>query len=290
MSFATTLSDAFMVVFQRSTPATAEEIAAKAEEDRDDAAAAGPIAIRKVGLDALMPALAQGFDDLHELRTDQITMAVIFPLCGLVVAGVVADRALLPFLFPAASGFALIGPLATLWYAALSRGRELYGEDAAGRHPLHIFFGPRGRSLRILGGVAILLFLLWNGAAGLIYHLTLGTSPEKPDAFFLVRVLTTAAGWEMIVIGCGVGAIFALIAVAIGCVSFPLALDRSVTASEAIRVSLDAVTRNPIFMLCWGLVIVTGLLIGAIPGLLGLAITLPVLGHSTWHIYRRIVA
>jgi uncharacterized membrane protein len=289
MSFASTLSDAFMVVFLRAPPETREEVEARVAEDRDDAASPGPIDIRTVGLNQLLPALREGFDDLRELRTDQITIAVLFPLAGLAVAGVVADRALLPFLFPAASGFALIGPLATLWYAALSRGRELYGEDAA-RHPLHIFFGPRGRSLRILGGVAILLFLLWNAAAGIIYHLTLGTSSEKPDAFFLVRVLTTHAGWEMIVIGCGVGVIFALIAVAIGCVSFPLALDKPVTAMEAIRVSLAAMAKNPVFMLGWGAVIVVGLVVGAIPGLLGLAVTLPILGHATWHVYRRIVA
>jgi uncharacterized membrane protein len=288
MSFATTLSDAFMVVFLRPPAATREEIAAKAAEERDDAASPWPITIRKVGLNDLLPALKAGFDDLRELRTDQITMAVLFPLAGLAVAGVVADRALLPFLFPAASGFALIGPLATLWYAALSRGRELYGDDATS-HPLNIFFGPRGRSLRLLGGVAILLFLLWNAAAGIIYHLTLGSSSAKPDAFFLVRVLTTPAGWEMTVIGCGVGVIFAVIAVAIGCVSFPLALDKPVTAMEAIQVSLEAMAKNPVFMLGWGAVIVVGLVIGAIPGLLGLAVTLPVLGHATWHVYRRIV-
>jgi uncharacterized membrane protein len=288
MSFAATLSDAFMVVFLRTPSATQEEVTAKVEEDRDDAASPWPIEIRKVGLGDLMPALKAGFEDLRELRTDQITIAVLFPLAGLAVAGVVADRALLPFLFPAASGFALIGPLATLWYAALSRGRELYGENAAA-HPLHIFFGPRGRSLRILGGIAIVLFLLWNAAAAIIYDLTLGSSSARPDAFFLVRVLTTTAGWEMAVIGCGVGVIFAVIAVAIGCVSFPLALDKPVTATEAIRVSLDAMARNPFFMLCWGAVIVAGLVIGAIPGLLGLAVTLPVLGHATWHVYRRIV-
>jgi uncharacterized membrane protein len=289
MSFATTLSDAFMVVFLRAPPETREEVAARVEEDRDDAASPWPITIRKIGLNDLVPALREGLDDLRELRTDQITIAVLFPLAGLAVAGVVADRALLPFLFPVASGFALIGPLATLWYAALSRGRELYGEDAAS-HPLQIFFGPRGRSLRILGAVAILLFLLWNGAAGIIYHLTLGTSSEKANAFFLIRVLTTRAGWEMIVVGCGVGVIFALITVAVGCVSFPLALDKPVTAMEAIRVSLDAMVRNPVFMLGWGAVIVVGLVIGAIPGLLGLAVTVPILGHATWHVYRRIVA
>jgi uncharacterized membrane protein len=288
MSFATTLSDAFMVVF-RVPPETHEEVAARVEEERDDAASPGPIEIRKVGLNDLVSALREGFDDLRALRTDQITIAVLFPLAGLVVAGVIADRALLPFLFPAASGFALIGPLATLWYAGLSRGRELYGEDAAA-HPVNLFFGPRGRSLRVLGGIAILLFLLWLAVAGVIYHSTLGTSSDKASAFFLTRVLTTTAGWKMIVIGCGAGIIFALIAVAIGCVSFPLALDKPVTAMEAIGVSLQAMARNPVFMLGWGVVIVVGLVIGAIPGLFGLAVTLPLLGHATWHVYRRIVA
>ena len=289
MSFASTLSDAFMVVFLRTPPETREEVAAKVAEEQDDAASPGPISIRTIGLDQLLPALKEGFDDLRELRTDQITIAVLFPLAGLAVAGVVADRALLPFLFPAASGFALIGPLATLWYAALSRGRELWGEDAAS-HPLHLFFGPRGRSLRMLGGVAILLFLLWLAVAGIIYHVTLGTSSEEPRAFFLTRVLTTSAGWEMIVIGCGAGIVFALVAVAIGCVSFPLALDKPVTAIEAIRISMSAMAKNPLFMLGWGVVIVVGLVVGAIPGLLGLAVTLPILGHATWHVYRRIVA
>jgi uncharacterized membrane protein len=287
MSFANTLSDALMVVFLRS-PDTKEEVAAQAAEEADDRASPWPIDVHHVGLGELLPILKAGFDDLRALRTDTLTIVVLYPLCGLIVAGVIADRALLPLLFPACAGFALVGPLATLWYAALSRARERASEGLA-EHTLHLFHGPRGRPLRILGGIAILLFLLWNGAAALIYEWTLGSSTAKPNAFFLVRVLTTGAGWEMAIIGCGVGVIFAVIAVAIGCVSFPLAIDRPVTAWEAIQVSTDAVRRNPIFMLSWGLVIVAGLVIGAIPGLLGLAITLPILGHATWHVYRRIV-
>jgi uncharacterized membrane protein len=289
MSFASTLSEALMVVFLRAPPETEEEIAARIETDRDEAASPWPIEVRRVGLNELLPILAAGFEDLRQLRTDTLTIAVIYPLCGLIVAGVAADRALLPFLFPVCAGFALIGPLATLWYAALSRARERTGEGMA-EHTLHVFRGPRMRPLRILGSVAVFLFLIWNGAAALIYEWTLGSSSERPNAFFLVRVFATSAGRHMAVIGCGVGVIFALIAVAIGCVSFPLALDKPVTAKEAIQVSLQAMARNPLFMLCWGAVIVAGLVLGAIPGLLGLAVTLPILGHATWHVYRRIVA
>ncbi|MBW4024001.1 MAG: DUF2189 domain-containing protein [Proteobacteria bacterium] len=288
MSFASTLSEAFFVVFQPARAETTEEVAAQIESDRDAAASPWPIEVRHIGLGALMPALKAGFEDLRALRTDQITIAVIYSICGLIVAAVIADRALVPFLFPACAGFALIGPLATLWYAALSRAHEQTG-DGKSEHAMRVFRGPRMKTLRILGGAAILLFLLWNGAAALIYEWTLGSSSAKPNSFFLVRVFTTGAGWELTIIGCGVGMIFAVIAVAIGCVSFPLAIDKPVTAWEAIQVSMQAMARNPLFMVCWGIVIVAGLLIGAIPGLIGLAVTLPILGHATWHVYRRIV-
>ncbi len=289
MSFINTLSDAFTVVFVHAKAETTEEIAAAAEKDRDEAAWPGPIEVRRIGLDKLLPALMKGFDDLRYCRTDALTIAAIYPLCGLLVAGVIADRQLVPFLFPACAGFALIGPLATLWYAALSRQRELTG-TAGAEETMHVFRGPRKRTLKVLGAIAICLFLAWNGAAAIIYELTLGSSTEEPNVFFLDRVLTTGAGWRMIVIGCGVGAVFAFITVAIGCFSFPLAMDRPVTTMQAIRTSLTAMRCNPLFILCWSAVIVAGLVLGALPGLIGLAVTVPVLGHATWHIYRNVVA
>ena len=127
MSFATTLSDAVTVVFRRAPPETQEEVAARAAEEADDRASPWPIEVHKVGLGELMPILRAGFEDLRELRTDTLTIAVIYPLCGLIVAGVIADRALLPFLFPACAGFALVGPLATLWYG---RAEPRAGADA----------------------------------------------------------------------------------------------------------------------------------------------------------------
>jgi uncharacterized membrane protein len=102
-------------------------------------------------------------------------------------------------------------------------------------------------------------------------------------------VLTTRAGWTMIVVGVGVGFLFALAVLAISVVSFPLLLDRDVGLRKAVTTSVRAVLTNPGPMAAWGLIVAGGLVLGSIPVLLGLIIVMPVLGHATWHLYRKVV-
>jgi uncharacterized membrane protein len=106
---------------------------------------------------------------------------------------------------------------------------------------------------------------------------------------FLRDVLTTPAGWAMIVLGIGMGFLFACLAFAISAVSFPLMVDRDATLGAAIGTSLSAVRANPGPMALWGLIVAAGLVLGSIPVLLGLIVVLPVLGHATWHLYRKLV-
>jgi len=108
-----------------------------------------------------------------------------------------------------------------------------------------------------------------------------------PD--FATRVLTTPEGWSLIIIGCGVGFLFAVVALCVSVVSFPLMLDRHATAIDAIRTSLQAVMKNPFAMAGWGLIVAMLLVIGSLPLFVGLAVVLPVLGHATWHLYRKVV-
>ena len=93
----------------------------------------------------------------------------------------------------------------------------------------------------------------------------------------------------LIVFGNGIGLLFAMIALAISVVSFPLIIDRHVTAGTAIMVSVDVVVHNPVVMAVWGFVVAMALLLGTLPALAGLVIVFPVLGHATWHLYRRVV-
>src|SRR6266849_5947294 len=109
-------------------------------------------------------------------------------------------------------------------------------------------------------------------------------------ADFARRVLTTPQGWWLIVVGCGVGLLFAVVALCISVVSFPLMLDRHAGAADAMVTSLRAVARNPVPMAAWGLIVAVLLVLGSLPLFLGLAVVIPLLGHATWHLYRKVIA
>ena len=133
------------------------------------------------------------------------------------------------------------------------------------------------------------IFLLWLLAGNLIYDVTLGPEPPVSIASFARDVFTTRAGWAMIVAGVGIGFLFALLVLAISVVSFPLLLDRDVGLAAAVWTSIRAVAANPGPMAVWGLIVAGSLVIGLIPAFLGLIIVIPLLGHATWHLYRKVV-
>ena len=115
--------------------------------------------------------------------------------------------------------------------------------------------------------------------------------PAPPDSItgFLSDVLATPRGWALIILGHAIGFVFAAIVLTTTVVAFPLLLDRDVGAYEAIHTSVRAVLANPIPMAAWGLIVAVLLIVGSLPVFAGLAIVLPVLGHATWHIYRKVV-
>jgi uncharacterized membrane protein len=245
---------------------------------------AAPATVRQLKLEDIWECLKLGFDDLRVCRTDALTIAFIAPMAGIFLATAVVIHAFLPFVFPICAGFALVGPMATLWFAALSRRRER-GDASA----LSAFTPDRLVAIQRLAAIAIMLFVIWNVTAGIIYGLTLGSSNEDTNAPFLQRVWETQAGWELIIAGCATGAVFAVLSLSVFFISFPLVLDRDISASQAIMISVQAMLHNPIFVLAWGAVVVAGLLGGAIPAMMGIVITLPTLGHASWHLYRKMV-
>jgi uncharacterized membrane protein len=145
-------------------------------------------------------------------------------------------------------------------------------------------------SIVLLGLLLVMIFVVWLLAAWAIYLATLGPQAPSSIGSFAQDVLTTPAGWTMAVVGMGVGFIFAVLVLTISAVSFPMLLDRDVGVGHAVRTSVRAVIANPGPMAIWGLIIAGGLLLGSIPLFLGLVIVLPVLGHSTWHLYRKVVS
>jgi uncharacterized membrane protein len=244
--------------------------------------------VRRIKPADLKGIVNRGFGDFGVCRTDVIFLCIFYPLIGLVLARTAAGYDMLPLVFPLASGFAIVGPLAAVGLYEISRRREL-GQPVNWATPFGVMASPSFGSIVLLGLLLAAIFVLWLVAASVIYRFTLGPQPPVSAAAFARNVFTTGPGWAMIIIGMGVGFLFALLAMSISVVSFPLLLDRNVDLGTAIRTSVRAVTENPAAMAAWGLVVAGGLVIGSLPLFIGLAVILPALGHSTWHLYRALV-
>jgi uncharacterized membrane protein len=247
------------------------------------------LAVRRVTLSDLREALARGLDDFAVFRTDVAFLCVIYPLVGLILARLVFGYGLLPLLFPLASGFALIGPVAAVGLYEMSRRREA-GMPAGWAAAFAVFRSPAIGSIILFGLLLMAIFLAWLSAAIAIYDATLGPELPTSAAAFAHDVFATDAGWTMIAAGIGVGFLFAALVLAISVVSVPLLLDREVGLVSAMLTSLRAVRVNPGPMAAWGFIVAAGLVLGSLPLFLGLIVVMPVLGHASWHLYRRVVA
>jgi len=244
--------------------------------------------VRKIGLSDLADALRLGWEDFKAIPTHAVVLCVIYPVIGLVLFRLVLGYSVLPLLFPLAAGFTLIGPFAGLGLYELSRRRER-GEEAAAWHVMDVLRAPSFGAILELGVFLLVLFGIWIATADAIYVATFGHAPAASIPDFAQRVLTTPEGWTLIIVGCGVGFLFAVVALCVSVVSFPLMLDRHATAIDAIWTSLQAVKQNPFAMAAGGLIVAALLVIGSLPFFVGLAVVLPVLGHATWHLYRKVV-
>ena len=245
--------------------------------------------VRRVPLSVLKDVLAKGFDDFVANRTDVVFLCLLYPLAGFVIAELTVGRHLLPFLFPLVSGFALVGPFAATGLYEMSRRRER-GLPVSWKDAFGVFASPSISPIFKLSLVMSFLFVAWIATAWAIYRVSFGSLMPTTLATFVVDVLTTLRGWTLVIVGGAVGLIFALVALTISVVSFPLLLDRDVSIASAVGTSVRAVKTNPIPMLAWGAIIATSLVIGSLPALAGLIVVMPVLGHATWHLYRAVVA
>jgi uncharacterized membrane protein len=244
--------------------------------------------VRRIGLRDLWQSLAAGFDDFYAMPSHVVFVGLIYPIVGIIITRIALGADVLPLVFPLAAGFALIGPFAAIGLYEMSRRREL-GLDLSWWHVFDVLRSP---SIGAIGALAILLMLIflgWLGTAQAIYQKLFGLAVPVSLTQFARDVLTTPEGWNLIVWGNLAGFLFAVWVLTIGVVSFPLLLDRDVGAAVAITTSVKAVLKNPVTMAVWGFIVAALLLLGSLPFFFGLAVVVPVLGHATWHLYRRVV-
>lgn len=233
-------------------------------------------------------ALQKGWDDFAAMPTFAIFLVVIYPIIGILLFKFTFGHNMLPLAFPLIAGFALIGPLAAIGLYEMSRRRE-QGLDVS-LSALNVLRRPAIGSILALGMVLLAIFFLWLSTALHIYGAVFGSTASPPTVSeFTRQVLYTPEGRTLMLVGCGVGFLFALASFTISVVSFPLLLDRNVGAVAAVLTSIKAVFANPVTLGLWGLIVTAALVLGALPGFIGLIVVLPVLGHATWHLYRRLV-
>jgi len=267
----------------------AEALGRSVDHMRDVAHSPAP-AIRRISNQDVWQSLRAGFSDFQAYRSDVLFLSVIYAVVGLVLARVAFGSQLLPLLFPLASGFAIIGPLTAVGLYEMSRRRE-QGATVGWANAFDVLKAPAIGGIVAMGMILIAVFLVWLVVAWAIFDATLGSSLPAvvSPSQFTKAVLFTGPGQEMIVMGMSVGFLFALLAMMLSVVSFPLLLDRDTGLDTAIATSFRAVLANPGPMALWGLVVALGLLAGSALAFVGLMVAVPVLGHATWHLYRRLI-
>ena len=244
--------------------------------------------VQRIDSEDLRDALRKGLEDMGYFRSDVIFVCLVYPMIGLLLA-TAAVQGSLHLLFPILSGFALVGPVAAVGLYEMSRRREA-GLETDWSALADVVRSPRFGAILALALFHLVIFMAWIMAANLIFKATLGSQTLWTLGSFAQAVTGTPEGWAMIGIGMAVGFVFATAVLAISAVSFPLLLDRDVGLVQAVVTSVRVLRRNPETMALWGLIVASGLMLGALPALLGLVLVMPLLGHASWHLYRAAVA
>ena len=192
--------------------------------------------VRKIGFADLKDAVANGIDDFWAMPTHVIFLSIIYPLVGLFSARMTFGYDMMPILFPLAAGFALIGPFVAIGLYETSRRRE-QGLDVSWTDVFEVLRCPSADAIAALGLLLMIVFLIWLATAQWLYQsLSLFGygSPESIERF-LSDIFTTTEGWTLIIVGNGIGFLFAVLVLTTSVVSFPLLLDRDVGAAVAMR-------------------------------------------------------
>ena len=193
-------------------------------------------AIRRIKAADLIDVLVRGLSDFEAYRSDVMFLCLIYPIVGVALVWLTFGYEMLPLVFPLAFGFALVGPVAAVGLYEMSRRRE-QGIPTSWADAFGAIRSPGFGAILVLGLVLLTIFLLWLFTANWIYQITLGPEPPVSIDMFIRDVFTTTAGRSMIIVGLSVGALFALLVLAISVASFPLLLDRDVGLEVAIDLS-----------------------------------------------------
>ncbi|MBN8484503.1 MAG: DUF2189 domain-containing protein [Sphingomonadales bacterium] len=234
----------------------------------------------------LRHALAEGWRDFLTHPLYGLFFGAIYVAGGLALAWALTSRGASGWLFTAAAGFPLVAPFTAVGLYEVSRRREA-GLPLSWGTVLGALRGRGDDQLLMMGGFIFVGFTFWMILAHGIFAIFMAESGVGSES---LEVFRTTAGIAMLVVGTAVGAVIAYVFYAVTVISLPMLVDRDVDFLTAIIKSLRTVQANGAVMLGWAVVIAAALFAAMIPAFAGLLVILPVLGHATWHLYRRVVS
>lgn len=241
--------------------------------------------VRILELGDLRAALSAGWRDFRTAPQFGLFFAAVYVAGGWLILYALTATGQVWWTLPAAAGFPILGPFIACGLYEVSRRLET-GEPLSWGAILGVIARQKDRQIPSIAAVVVVFFLFWNFLAHMIFALFLGLQ-AMTNISTSFEVFLTMNGLLMLTVGTLIGAIFAGVLFALTVVSLPLLLEREVDFVTAMITSVSVVLTNPLVMLVWGVLIATLLFAGIAAGFLGLFIVLPVLGHATWHLYRR---
>lgn len=244
--------------------------------------------IRAAEIADLGAVLKLGWRDFYAAPKYGLFFGLVYALGGIVLVTAVIWFKLSWLIYPLVIGFALIGPFVATGLYEVSRRREL-GLEMSWSAILGVIWAQHRRELGWMAFVMLFVFWVWMYQIRTLVAVFFGFGGFATLEGFISAVLTTANGLTFLAVGHLVGAIISMVLFSLTVVSCPLLLDREVDFVTAMITSIRAVAASPIVMLGWGVFVVLALMISALPAFAGLLVMLPVFGHATWHLYRRVV-
>lgn len=242
--------------------------------------------IRTLSFDDIKASLADGWADFRAHTGFGLFFGAIYMVGGLLILAFLTRIGSPWMIIPLAIGFPLLGPFVAVGLYEISRRRHA-GEPVTRKGVLAQVFHQRERQLGWMAFVVMFIFWVWIYQVRLLLALFLGfKSFSSWDAFVQV-VISTPEGWGFLLVGTLVGTFLSTVLYSTTVIALPMLAEREVDFVTAMITSIATVVKNPVPMLAFGVIIGATTLLALLPAFAGLLVALPVLGHATWHLYRR---
>lgn len=245
------------------------------------------IRVRRIEIDRPWAWLAKGWQDMRRTPGVSLAYGILAAITGYLLTFGLIAMDMLYLVLPLAAGFLLVGPILTVGLYEASRRNE-QGLPTSLLDAL-LAFRRNAMQIALMGVALLILFFAWIRIASLLFFLYWGLEPPSVENL-LVETFLSPKGWPFLIIGTAIGAVLAFLAFSISVVAIPLLLDREeANVIEAIATSVRAVQANFGPLLFWAVLIAVFVVFGLVTAYLGLIVTLPLVGHASWHAYRDLV-